>query len=335
MSPRSISARRRAARAVRRWSSTAVDVGDRRAAPAPTPPRTYAVAPDSGAGASARRRPAARRPRRRPGRADRRAAAGPARARPPACTSCSSNTSRVRRASASRTPGSQQRVALLQHPFEVDRAPRRSGRRASRAARRGYTRRVGGPPFTSARSSGANTVTRSKPCRSRARVHALAVAEDPVAPAARGSRPRRAAAGSPVRISARTIACSHPRARASASVTPRNDRARATHPIASSRLVLPCPFAPLQHREPGIELEVDRGADTGNRRARDVRHWWSSESAGSREHVGQEVRTGMSRYRKSSPSARVQRRRLQRIDRLEHDLVGVDRVDRRRAGTPG
>ena len=41
------------------------------------------------------------------------------------------------------------------------------------------------------------------------------------------------------------------------------------------------------------------------------------------EHLGQDVRTGIRRYMKSPLSADAQRRRLERIDRLEHDLVAV------------
>ncbi len=46
-------------------------------------------------------------------------------------------------------------------------------------------------------------------------------------------------------ISARTIASSWPDATSAASGTPRNDRPVATHATASSRLVFPCPFAPV------------------------------------------------------------------------------------------
>jgi hypothetical protein len=45
--------------------------------------------------------------------------------------------------------------------------------------------------------------------------------------------------------SARTIASSWPAATRAASGTPRNDRPVATHATASSRLVLPCPLAPV------------------------------------------------------------------------------------------
>ena len=107
-----------------------------------------------------------------PGPAGRRAATAPEPARAAACTSCSSNTSSVatrRRVAHAR---SQQRVALFQHPLEVA-----AGRvvadgehpeqlvEVQRGARPGR-------PSPDSRSSGANTVTRRSPCRSRARVTA-------------------------------------------------------------------------------------------------------------------------------------------------------------------
>ena len=59
---------------------------------------------------------------------------------------------------------------------------RRTSRPGRRACRRGSAGGRPGPPLTSVRSSGENTVTRTTPSRSRARAEALAVDLHPVAP---------------------------------------------------------------------------------------------------------------------------------------------------------
>ena len=155
-------------------------------------------------------------------------AARAARSRPrtssaPAAASWTSNTSRVVAASGPREPAPQQGVALLEHPLVVGACRLVPRRDAWRAGRRGSRAAPPARPSPAARSSGANTVTRMRPSRSRRPGDGLAVELHPVAAlrpdlgleelhGARRRPPRRA--GSPARS---------PCAPARASGTPRND----------------------------------------------------------------------------------------------------------------
>ncbi len=146
-------------------------------------------------------------------------------------------------------PGPQQRVALFQHPLVV--GTRRVVARGQHGQQ--FVEELapfGGPALTSARSSGANTVTRNRPCRSRARVTGLPVALDPVA--ARdpdlGLEQLRALAGRDFGPHDRLVA---PARTSIASVTPPK-RPGPRHPsdrLEQARFSLP--VRALQHRQPG------------------------------------------------------------------------------------
>ena len=250
VTPRSISARRRAIERVAQQLLDRVGVGDAERLRRPLGfvgrGDRPAVSAASAAYARVHRgpepldepQPAAhelRAPRARAARRTRRASRPPSdRARPIATARCVAST-----------------------PVRSRRAPRRNARRASPSSSSRYTRRSAGPPFTSSRSSGANTVTRSSPWRSRVRVIGCACCT------ARGCGPiaRISASNSCSRsssmISARTIACvapvahqrrvGHPAER----LRPRDPRDR----LEQARLALP--VRAVDHREPGIELEVD------------------------------------------------------------------------------
>ena len=140
--------------------------------------------------------------------------------RSPTSASLASHTSSVsadRRRRAGRPPAS----AACCAGAGCDRA-RGAARRTSTASATSVSsrkrRRSAGPSFTSARSSGENTVTRTTPSRSRGPAQALAVDQDPVAPGAvELGLDQRARARRRARTSARTTAASAP-TRTSASV---------------------------------------------------------------------------------------------------------------------
>ena len=101
---------------------------------------------------------------------------------------------------------------------------------------------------------------------------------------------------------------------------PRNPRDRFEH------AGLALPVRTVNHGEPGIQLEIDalQATKIVEPEVTDPR---DRASRGLGEHRRQDVRTGISRYRKSPLSAACNVAGFKRIDGLEHDLFGVDRVD--------
>ena len=103
-------------------------------------------------------------------------------------------------------------------------------------------------------------------------------------------------------ISARTIACAQPFAHERCVAhTPERVRTRDPgHRFEQARLALP--VRTVNDREPGIELEIDalEAAKVVEPEMTDTR---GGAGRGLREHLGQDVRTGMRRYRKSPLSA--------------------------------
>src|SRR5581483_7250547 len=121
-------------------------------------------------------------------------------------------------------------------------------------------RRSPGPPFTSARSSGANTLTRNAPRRSRARCSRCRLTCTRLRPpltisaSSRSSRPSR----SP---SARTTAAAAPSRMRASGGAPRNDDNVARYASASRRFVLPSPLAPSTTVSPGANSTSAEGYD--------------------------------------------------------------------------
>ena len=285
---------------------------------------------------SSARRPAPRTRRRPPAPAARRAADGRARARRADCTSCSSNTSSVACARR-RRERPLRNSALRCFSTRSKSPPRRVVARREHAEELVEVRRgaAPGPSFTSSRSSGANTVTRNRPCRSRARVTRCLLHRTRLRPVARIS-----ASNSCVAIAAHDLGA-HDRLRR----VPLRTSARVGRHHGTSRLPrdpadrfeharLALPVGAVEHREPGIQLEIDALETPEVGRARGARLAWSSESRARRASAS----GGAHRHQQVQEVAavgRAQRRRLERVDRLERDLVGCRPRRRRRAGTPG
>ncbi len=119
-------------------------------------------------------------------------------------------------------------------------------------------RRPSGSPLTRERSSGANSTVRSSPSTSRGREtgdrFTRARLADPgtISSSTSTCRPARA-------IAVRTVARDAPIRTRGASVGTRWLDSAATYPIASTRLVLPCPFGPISALTPGSSASSTAG----------------------------------------------------------------------------
>src|SRR4051794_3011841 len=133
----------------------------------------------------------------------------------------------------------------------------------------------------------------------------------------------------PVVTSARMIASEAPERTSIASPTPRNDRVRAIQPIASSKLVLPWPLAPCNTVNPDAS-----STSTSCRQRKSVNHRCPTLVAGPASAVTSTTIAepssgrahGHEQIQEVAATRRAQRRGLERIDGVEDDLVGVDRL---------
>src|SRR4051794_33941276 len=176
-------------------------------------------------------------------------------------------------------------------------------------------RRPDGPPFTNSRSSGENTLARSTPSRSRVRWSRCLLTY---------TRPRPETASSASMSTSRPLFS--PSARITALVAPalinasvgapRNDDSVARYDRASSRLVLPCPFAPSTAVTPPANSTAASGYE--------------------RKSVSQRRRTSNAALGDSDRHEEVQElaavggsdhRRLERVERRDHDLVARSDLD--------
>ena len=196
------------------------------------------------------------------------------------------------------------------------RSTRSKSPRARRSAARGTTEQIveevtplRRPTLDNSRSSGENTLTRSRPRDPACDSSRFRLSSTRFGPTARIATSRQLTPFARSATSARRIASSPPCVRARGREPHETIARRPAHPIASSTLVFPTTVGPEQHGEPRRKLDVRCSAKHRKFVSHNCVRAGASPVRGRRGHVGYEVRTGIRRYMKSSPSA-AQRGRL-------------------------